>query len=366
MSKPSEPKQPPPVKAVSPFVAVETACPLCGAVSIQRKVKPHYFLEQDLDLDLRPRKIVRKRSGLEAYDPLLYFIWRCPQCFFAASRSRYGDPGQGTGLSGEEIARGLKNKLESAPGLAKLVAVLARDADPEIRNRFDALRLTLAAIIQLQSAVESAVQATPALARYYLRLAWLYHEMDSLPPDQEELKTKTSGLTGQLKKVWGTIPENENAALKLAIGLYELSLSESRMIEDELDSVKVYLLVARLRAKLGDLARAMNSWNKGRDVARKFEMRRKKESPNSQDLLLKSENMKNAVKEVADLLTGLSGASDPGQGDEDRAREIIDGYFGTDKKELRRFLSDEGIGQEIIDRLIPPKKGGLRGLFKKA
>ena len=245
------------------------------------------------------------------------------------------------------------------------MAVLAKDADPEVRDRFDALRLTLAAIIQLQSAVDSAVQATPALARYYLRLAWLFHEVENLP-DQEEAKAKTDSLIGQLKKVWSTVPENQDAALRMAIGLYELSLTESRVLADELDSVKVYLLVARLKAKLGDLAQARNSWNKGRELARKFELRRQQEKPNSQDLRIKSENMKNSVKEVADLLTNLDVAADPALGEENKAREIIDGYYGTDRKELRRMLADEGIDREVIDNLVPLKKGGLRGLFHKS
>ena len=79
--------------SANPFVNVEAACPVCGKISVQRKVKPHFFLEQDPDLDLRPRKIVRKRAGLEAYDPLLYFIWCCPDCFFAAGRTGFQDPG---------------------------------------------------------------------------------------------------------------------------------------------------------------------------------------------------------------------------------------------------------------------------------
>ena len=245
------------------------------------------------------------------------------------------------------------------------MAVLAKDADPEVRDRFDALRLTLAAIIQLQSAVDSAVQATPALARYYLRLAWLFHEVENLP-DQEEAKAKTDSLIGQLKKVWSTVPENQDAALRMAIGLYELSLTESRVLADELDSVKVYLLVARLKAKLGGPGPGQELLEQGPGAGPQVRAEApagKTQLPGPADQEREHEELGQGGGRSAHQ-SGRGRGPGPGRGEQ--GPEIIDGYYGTDRKELRRMLADEGIDREVIDNLVPLKKGGLRGLLHKS
>ncbi len=364
MSKPPEQKTPSSVKTPAPFVVSETTCPLCGTVSPQRKPKPHLFLEQDLSLDLRPRKIVRTKPGLEEYDPLLYFIWLCPKCCFAAGRPHFEDPGVGTDLSGEEIVRRLKAKLESGPNLPKLLTALGQGADKEIRSPFQAVSLTLSAIIQLQSAVESTARATPALPRYYLRLAWLYHQAENPSDGRNEFLLKVGLLTSRLKNFWPAVPENEKSALERAAVLYEKGLSESRSVRDELDTVKIYLLIARLQAKLGSLPKARGSWERAREISRKYEINRKKENPGAHELLIKSQNMKAAVREAGDLLTDLTVESDPALGQDAKAQEIVDNYFGADLKHLRRIMAEQGIDQAVIDRLVPLKRGGLRRLFQ--
>ena len=352
-------------KGPNPFVVVEATCPVCGAVNAQRKLKSHLFLEQSPDIVFRPAKIVRTRPGLEEYDPLLYYIWLCPVCLFAAGRPNFEDLGQGTSLSSEELGRLIREKLESKAALAKLASALGNGADREVRDGFQALRLTLSAILQLQSALDEAVKAALALARYYLRLAWLYHDLEDRESGLRDQLAKAQALTSGLKRLWPNVPQDEGSALRAAAALYQMSLSQSRLLEDDLDTVKAYLLVARIRAKLGALDQARSFWDKARETARKFEMARKKNDPHSQKLLLKSENMKNAVKETAELLTSLSAESSPTSGREGLAREIIDNYFGTDIKELRRMMADEGIDRETIDRLVPPKSGGLRGMLSR-
>ncbi len=84
------------------------------------------------------------------------------------------------------------------------------------------------------------------LARYSLRLAWLYRDVSENPLLKDTIDKKLPKLISIISKKWPEIPGNEKQALKMALKYYQISLEKSYTVKSSLDEITIILLIIRI------------------------------------------------------------------------------------------------------------------------
>ncbi|MGD9125275.1 MAG: DUF2225 domain-containing protein [Desulfarculaceae bacterium] len=385
---------------VDPFLVNSTICPICGTKQKQRRLKSHLFIEQDRDIDMYPRKILRKKNGLEQYHPFMYYMWHCPFCHFTSSYTLFAEPARNSSLTEARFAQIIKQKLDSDARTSDVVAILSNDLDLDLDLRdFDSvIRLYLLAIFLLQTDQEVGFKNALTLGRYCLRLAWVFRELDHDASAKQDLQPQLSELMEVLAEDWPNLPGDEQKALQAAALYYMAALRSPGLVETELDELQLILLAARIYLKLGDLAEGRKLWSRASSISKKAEYKVKEtltrvhkakseliSARNSKYKLLESKEkqltgniaqleakavevdsqsrrMRNLVLEVQDIVFDLE--ADLIEQQMEQAKALIAKMGDTPPAELRSLLEKKGFLPKVINSLVSEKKSrGFLGLF---
>ncbi|MCB2187308.1 MAG: DUF2225 domain-containing protein [Deltaproteobacteria bacterium] len=382
-----------PAAGTSPFIVRSVACPLCGQEVTVRRLKTHLFIEQDRETDLRPRKYLRKKPGLTAYHPPLYFMWQCPLCRFTAGHPVFERPSQGTGLTVDGFQQAMQAVLYNSAKVQEALGHL-RPVPQEVLDHVESMKLFYTAILIMQENAELEKRFALELGRYCLRLAWLYRD---LREDPELRSRQAPGLAAVLKPLlplWRKAPASEELALKFAAAYYQAALAHSAVAQDEAEAVKLSLLIARIHVKLEQFTEARTFWSKAMGIVKNLETKTQQAERHAFDLrrqlkfvsdksrnypelsaqvveaerealLLESrgKGLRLRVQEVSDLVADLAQEFTERQVAEAR-RQIKEAGL-VDQAEIRAFLLKSAYGERVVATIAPePKKKGLLGMFK--
>ncbi len=261
----------PPAESVNPFISKEVACPVCERKSTQRRIKGHLFVEKNRDVDLRPLGYQRAKKGLEHIHPLVYYLWHCPHCRYTAWPGAYENPVKVLPLT---IAK-YRAVLLEPPGPEKAAGRvwerLSLGLDAPDLDFFLGCKAHLLAIFQLllvQS--QTGVRDSLNLARYYLRLSWLYRELAE-QPDLAASAGQVRALIGEMKADWPKAPADAQAAAGQAALEYEAVVSNSSAMENVGEVCNLLLLITRIYIKLRRSEPARGMWSKAHELIRQTE-----------------------------------------------------------------------------------------------
>lgn len=336
--------------AANPFIDKKVTCPVCQAVSRQRRLRARMFIEQTPDVDLRPTNIVRHGQGLEAYHPLCYYIWRCPQCNYAAAHSEFEDPSKGTGLKLERVVNRLNEAQEEADSVT-VISTLGQGLAGDPVSFEQAARKFLLAIYHLQQVPEIAERDAAPLARYCLRLSWLFPYAQEGPDGGENFAQSYLLLMRRLNSIWKMAPINQDTALKMAAYYYQIAHKNSHVVKGEAEAVQVLLAIARIYLKLEEQEKAQRFFSMALNIAKKFDAQAKslggrsagaasdadevhKQAATTATLARK---LLNQVKEVAELIYDAR-AGGEGKPDLGISEEIVIEFGKTKKKKKKKGI----------------------------
>ena len=71
-------------KTHSPFHTKNIACPICDKYSEQKKIKSGFYLEDKLDIDLRPKSTQWLKNVKPKVIPRYFHFWSCQFCHYTS------------------------------------------------------------------------------------------------------------------------------------------------------------------------------------------------------------------------------------------------------------------------------------------
>ena len=383
--------------SASPFFNSKIACPICGIPSTQRMVKPSYYTEQEMDIILRPTKLKWLKKDIaneNKRQPRLFYMRHCIFCKFTAADNNYENPAEKYDISKSRFLKKMKFLQEKSANFKKIVTTLSQGVNVLSPDYFQAIRLHMLAPFQLQFIEEIGKKDAFNVARYYLRLSWLFLDLE----DNEELNSKygprVKKLVSILKRDWKSVPENSEEALLLAKQYYNVTLIKSRLIKSDLEEIRLLLLMCRVAIKLEDVKDSHKFLFSAIDKSRRFDRRRKglltqvdhdeKELVKERKISFNSGEKRSAandemakmavdyrrmnvvIREVHNLYDDFRE-----EYDEKLTRKAKNMLSRIDQErktqqELRKYLIGKGIDERVAWKVAPDKKKkGIFSIFKR-
>jgi uncharacterized protein (DUF2225 family) len=258
----------PAADTVNPFLTKEVVCPVCEKKSPQRRVKGHLFVEKNRDVDLRPLAYQRSKPGLELVHPLVYYLWHCPHCRFTAWPGAYENPVKTLPLTIGKYRAVLLEPPGREKAAGRVWERLALGVEAPDLDFFLGVKRHLLAIFQLLLVQSlTGVRDTMNLGRYYLRLAWLYRELDE-QPSLQPYAAQVRVLLQELKADWPKAPADAEAAASQAALEYEAVVSTSGAMESAGEVCNLLLLITRIHIRLRRSEPARAVWSKAHELVR--------------------------------------------------------------------------------------------------
>ncbi len=352
--------QPPPGEQ-NPFVAKEVPCPICLLPSRQLRLKKHLYMEQERDIDLRTRTYVWKSKGLAHLHPPLYHMWHCRHCRFTASQQAFENPVKELRLTIEQARKAMQRVNAEDASANRVITVLSHGLEgPQIDHQ-QAARLHLLAIYDLLLlARETGVGDVFNLARYLLRLAWLYRDIAQSPQLGQSAGAALAKVAAVLARDWPEIPASDFQASLQAAAYYQAVLNDPQRLEEVGEVGDLQLLVARILIQQKRLDEAKLAWGRAHEMARGLEVKKKdleRQSSQWQEKIRTSppalaQSYRDELKEVTARLVRTDAAARSLRNKVQQARDP-----------LEMLEEDLGAAAKPAAPQAPAKKKGFKGLF---
>lgn len=233
----------------SPIALSRIACPVCRTVNEFEAVRPGAYVEEGTDTDFRPLRRRWSNPRYQSVNPLLYFMATCTTCFYTREFNRAIRDARHEGGAVVEGQKELRLKhlgmLADSDGVARR---LGYSLWPE------SFPLETAISKFLLGVLDEALTERPSnydLARWYLRIAWLFREsqphgrpnltspsaqsrrdlgraMEEIDCDMQRLRVRVTGMIGFFQAHPGAAqkhPEDYQGPLECRQGL-QLALEQ--------------------------------------------------------------------------------------------------------------------------------------------
>lgn len=158
----------------SPIFMSKLECPICGEVNEVETIKVGAYKEEGRDTDFCPKKRAWNNPDYQKYNPLLFFMAACPNCFFTKEfTTKYKDWKNDTVFKNYKL-KTLKEKhlleLKNDQGLIKSIG-LRLDAE-----RYPFQTAVNKILMGIYDELFNLQVSNLDVGRYYLRIAWLFRE----------------------------------------------------------------------------------------------------------------------------------------------------------------------------------------------
>jgi len=231
----------------TPFVPVKVKCPFCAMESTQRYIKSRMYKEEGIEEDSHVTVYAWENPEFAMVRPNFYHIWHCPTCHFCDEKEVF----RGEDKSGGKLEM-IKEKLlihSRMPG--SLVANMGEhiNFDKDVYQVDSAIMAHLLAIHE-QELLSLNMRQYSKLARFYLRLAWLYREKETLALEDEKPYPKAGSFREFLesfREAWPGIPIEESTAMDIALARYRDILNHAQNADVKYEINVMNLIIAMLR-----------------------------------------------------------------------------------------------------------------------
>ena len=84
------------------------------------------------------------------------------------------------------------------------------------------------------------------IANYYLRLAWLFRDIEHTPSLKEKYSEGLETNLNKAKEFWNNIPSSEQICLEMAIQYYLQAISTSNQVNTTAEEIRINIVVGRI------------------------------------------------------------------------------------------------------------------------
>lgn len=231
----------------SPFVPVKVKCPFCGIESTQRYIKSKVYKAEVIEEDTHVAVYSWDNPEYAMVRPNFYHIWHCTSCHFCDEKEVF---------RGEDSSKGklelIKEKLLIHSRMPNsLISNLGSriNFDKDLYHVDSAILAHILAIHE-QELLSLNMRQFPKLARFYLRLAWLYREKATLAMDDENVPEGFDSFHAYLENfrdTWPGIPTEEAPTIEVAMERYKDILNHASNADVRYEINIMNLLIALLR-----------------------------------------------------------------------------------------------------------------------
>ena len=234
----------------SPFFASKIECPVCGNLNSFEIIKQGSYTESGKDTDFAPLGREWANPDFQRHNPLLYFTGTCSNCYYTREiKSAYKNWQQDASFKTYRLPNQRKKHLNELAASRGIVKRLGGRID--YNNYPDE-----SAIIKLLLAIyDELLLDRPVsldVARFYLRIAWIFREMDGETGDRRlperitanKMQNEISNLIATVESIEERLPRLTN----LVDREIETLASQDRIKDD---------IAARVKTALGE---AKESW----------------------------------------------------------------------------------------------------------
>jgi len=357
----------------NPFYIHTVTCPVCGTPAEQRWFQVKKFAERNIDIDKHVRTYTWTDKDFEKYHPPLYYMWRCFNCFFTESHLEYENPLKDPYSNFRTLKAVFEEKYREDERIEKIVDKLGNNIDYGKMDYYQAVKLHLLAIFIQELIDDEDQRNTLKTGRYYLRLAWLYRELEENVKEKEKVDKKLNKLLQFLKKGWRQIASNEKEALQNAVNMFRSAFKTSKAIKSVVTEVDLLMLITGIYIKLEDIENGMKYanlvLNRGQKSKQKINQRMSNAVKANQPLNAdERRHLDIQVKKLDDIMDSARDAiadlqSEHLKKERKRALAIMKKLGEKPPHELREILIKKGIDKRVAVKLAPEPKKKFLGLF---
>lgn len=188
----------------SPFFQTRVECPVCKSLNEFETVKVGAYVESGREADFCPTGIKWRFPRYQEYNPLVFFTATCPSCFYTREMNNNFKDWKNDNNFKTYKLKTIKDKhLEQLSQSDSALKQLGSGMDLTRRpNESAIIKLHLAIFDELLSERFSKLD----LARWYLRIAWVYRDLGSSEsPNTSFLKSTMIEIESKYNLLWQTI-----------------------------------------------------------------------------------------------------------------------------------------------------------------
>lgn len=186
----------------SPFLFSKVECPICKTVNEFETIRVGAYVEAGRDTDFCPTNVKWRFPRYDGYHPLVYFIATCSNCYYSRElTNNFKD------WKNDNTFRTYRLKSVKEAHLEQLSI-----NDSVVRQMGDAINVSRypneSAILKLLLAIYDEQlperRSTLDLGRFYLRVAWLFREMEK---NENPTRKLLNGLMHELGRKYTEVHE---------------------------------------------------------------------------------------------------------------------------------------------------------------
>ena len=204
----------------SPFFLAKVECPICKTINEFETVRMGAYVEEGRDSDFCPRDIKWRYPKYDGYNPLVFFVATCSNCFYSREFTPAFKDWKADSNFRTYRLRVTKDKhLEQLSTADSVVKRLGAAIDMgRFPNQSAILKLHMAVFDEQLFEHHSKLD----LGRFYLRIAWVYRSIGSTVNPQvsrmrgftHELETRYDGINDTLRGTRDKVGEFVEAVRK--------------------------------------------------------------------------------------------------------------------------------------------------------
>ena len=341
-------------KKVNPFIEVKVKCPVCEKESPQFYVKSKLYQPVEIEKDHHVLSYKWTDDNFLHIKPENFYIWHCPYCNFADEN---------------EVFRGKIDKLWKGKLELMSSKVIKASKNPDcflvklgkeidctelpVTNETAILKHILACYVQ-EGFLSPNNKMPGKLAKFYLRLAWLFRERKNLEKNIEKIPNGYMSFEEYLvaqKKYWEEIPLSEEEALGKAITQYGTMLDYAGKEDNVKKEITLMLLILNLNRKIGELDTAFTYVRSIFSTA----MKTRQATKNSLDKGTQSGKLSTQqIEQMRGMIAWLSNIIDDASSEGDSINEEI--FWDEYEKARERALEvDPMLPKKVMDTLREEK-----------
>lgn len=210
-----------PQQESSPILLSRLMCPVCHTVNEFETVRPGAYVEEGTDTDFRPLSRRWSNARYQSVNPLLYFMATCSTCFYTREFNRaFREASVESEFSAHELKDVRLRHLAAVGEANGVVRRLGAALWPVPYPVHTAINKILLGILAEKN---SANPSNYDLARWYLRVAWLFREL--CPAGGPELTSPAGQCRRDLEQSLASLIDDLTRAHERATLLYQFVLN---------------------------------------------------------------------------------------------------------------------------------------------
>ncbi len=227
--------------AESPFYLTKVECPICKTINEFETIRMGAYAESDHDTDFCPTGRKWRNPRYQAHNPLLYFVATCANCFYTREfNSNFKDWKEDAYFKTYRQKAVKESHLDLLARADSVIKAIGQELDPNRHPNETAILKLLLAIID-ESLNDKQLHLD--LGRFYLRIGWIFREMESGENPNEQL------IKGYLVDIEKEFNHLRDSLVSVKERLHAVEQAASQQFSDEKISAELKSLLYPIKDK---------------------------------------------------------------------------------------------------------------------